>query len=204
MNLEPMPLLLESVISLDGKVNIIYLTHHCTEVCVSLVMSHKYRRYSLKSKKGKSILDKVSEKLKINLDTILGSKTSIEVIEADFGQILLINGKPLFYKVGEKALPTLFFKDISERIPKIVVDMGAIPYVCNGADVMAPGIVRVEGEFSKGDLVLVVDEKHGKTLALGEVLYDAENVGNVKQGAVVKNIHFVSDKIWNFAKTLAE
>jgi predicted RNA-binding protein (TIGR00451 family) len=76
--------------------------------------------------------------------------------------------------------------------------------VCNGADVMAPGIVRVEGEFDKGDLVLVVDEKHGKPLALGESLSDSANARNTKQGAVVKNIHFVSDKIWNFAKTFAE
>jgi PUA domain protein len=82
--------------------------------------------------------------------------------------------------------------------------MGAVPYVCNGADVMAPGIVRVEGEFGKGDLVLVVDEKHGKPLALGLSLNDAENVKKTKQGAVVKNVHFVSDKIWNFAKTLAD
>jgi PUA domain protein len=69
---------------------------------------------------------------------------------------------------------------------------------------MAPGIVRIDGEFNKGDLVIVVDEKHGKPLALGEVLYDAKNAENIKQGAVVKNIHFVSDKIWNFAKALIE
>jgi PUA domain protein len=82
--------------------------------------------------------------------------------------------------------------------------MGAVPYVCNGADIMAPGIVRVEGEFSKGDIVLVVDEKHGKPLALGEILYDAAEARNIKQGVIVKNVHYVSDKIWNFAKTLAE
>lgn len=167
-------------------------------------MSHKHRRYSLKSKKGKLILNRVSEKLKINLEAILGSKTSIEVVEADFGQVFLVNGKPLFFKVEDSVLPTLFFKEISLYAPRIVVDMGAVPHVCNGADIMAPGIVRFEGEFSKGDLVLIADEKHGKSLALGESLYDAENAKNIKQGVVVKNIHFVSDKIWNFAKALAE
>jgi PUA-domain protein len=167
-------------------------------------MSHKHRRYSLKSKEGKLILNKVSERLKINVETILGSKVNIEVVEADFGQIFLVNGKPLFFKIEDSVLPTLFFQEISARAPKVVVDMGAIPYVCNGADVMAPGIVRFEGEFSKGDLVLVVDEKHEKPLALGEILYDAEKARNVKQGVVVRNLHFVSDKIWNFAKALAE
>ena len=80
--------------------------------------------------------------------------------------------------------------------------MGAVPYVCNGADIMAPGIVRVEGEFGKGDLVLVVDEKHGKPLAVGESLDDSGSLRNTKQGAVVKSVHFVSDEIWNLSKTL--
>jgi PUA-domain protein len=166
-------------------------------------MSTKHRRYALKTKQAKHLLNEVSERLKVNMEALFGSKANVEVVEADVGKLYLVNGKPLFFKVGEKLLPTLLFQDFASRSPKIVVDMGAVPYVCNGADVMAPGIVRVEGEFGKGDLVLVVDEKHGKPLAVGESLYDAEDAGNAKQGAVVKNVHFVSDKIWNFAKTLA-
>jgi PUA-domain protein len=167
-------------------------------------MPTKQRRYSVKSKEAKQILNEVSEQLKVNVEALFGSKVKVEVVEADVGKIYLVNGKPLFFKVGERLLPTLLFQDFASRAPKIVVDMGAVPYVCNGADVMAPGIVRVEGEFGNGELVLVVDEKHGKPLALGESVYDSESVRNTKQGAVVKNLHFVSDKIWNFAKTLAE
>jgi PUA-domain protein len=166
-------------------------------------MPTKQRRYSVKSKEAKQILNEVSEQLKVNVKALFGSKVKVEVVEADVGKIYLVNGKPFFFKVGERLLPTLLFQDFASQAPKIVVDMGAVPYVCNGADVMAPGIVRVEGEFGKGDLVLVVDEKHGKPLALGESVYDSETVRNTKQGAVAKNRHFVSDKIWNFAKTLA-
>jgi PUA-domain protein len=167
-------------------------------------MPTKQRRYSVKSKEAKQILNEVSERLKVNMEVLFGSKVKVEVVEANVGKIYLVNGKPLFFKVGERFLPTLLFQDFASRAPKIVVDMGAVPYVCNGANVMAPGIVRVEGEFGNGDLVLVVDEKHGKPLALGESLHDSESARNTKQGVVVKNLHFVSDKIWNFAKTLAE
>jgi len=167
-------------------------------------MPTKQRRYAVKSKEAKHILNGVSERLKVNVEVLFGPKANVEVVEADIGKIYLVNGRPLFFKVGERLLPTLLFQDFASRAPKIVVDMGAVPYVCNGADVMAPGIVRVEGEFGKGDLVLVVDEKHGKPLALGESVYDAESARNTKQGVVVKTLHFVSDKIWNFAKTLAE
>jgi PUA-domain protein len=167
-------------------------------------MPTKQRRYSVKTKEAKQILNEVSERFKVKVETLFGLKANVEVVEADVGKIYLVDGKPLFFKVGERLLPTLLLQDFASRAPKIVVDMGAVPYVCNGADVMAPGIVRVEGEFGKGDLVLVVDEKHGKPLALGESIYDAETARNTKQGAVVKTLHFVSDKIWNLAKTLSE
>ena len=167
-------------------------------------MLTKHRRYSLKSKQAKQLLNELSERLKVNMEALFGSKTNVEVVVADVGNIYLVNGKPLFFTVKKKVLPTLLFQDFVFHAPKIVVDMGAVPYVCNGADVMAPGIVRIEGEFGKGDLILVVDEKHGKPLAIGVSLHDAETVRKTNQGAVVKNVHYVSDKIWNFTKTLAE
>jgi len=167
-------------------------------------MPTKQLRYSLKAKQAKLILNEIAERLKINVEALFGSKANVEVVEAEVGKIYLVNGKPLFFKVGERVLPTLLFQEFALRAPKIVVDMGAVPYVCNGADVMAPGIRHVDGEFGEGDLVLVVDEKHGKPLALGESLYDSESARKTKQGVVVRTIHFVSDKVWNFIKTLAE
>jgi PUA domain protein len=68
---------------------------------------------------------------------------------------------------------------------------------------MAPGIVRIKGEFKKGALALVVDVKHGKTLALGEMQLDAESAKATRKGVVVKNVHFVGDEIWNAMKELA-
>lgn len=167
-------------------------------------MSQRYRRYSLKSKNVKVILNEVSKRLKVNVEAFFDSKANVEVVEADFGQIYLVNGKPLFFSTEAKILPTLLFQELTAQAPKAVVDMGAIPYICKGADVMAPGIVRIEGKFAKGDLVLVIDEKHGKALALCESLYDSETARSAKQGAVFKNLHFVSDKIWNLAKALVE
>ncbi len=165
-------------------------------------MPQKQRRYSLKSKQAKLLLNEVSERLNINVEALFGPKVNVEIVESSVGNVYLVNEKPLFFNLEERLWPTLLFQDFISLAPKIVVDMGAIPYVCNGADVMAPGIVRVEGEFAMGDLVMIVDEKHGKPLAVGEPLQDSYNVRNTKQGAVVKNVHYVSDKIWNFIKTL--
>jgi len=166
-------------------------------------MPSKQRRYSLKSKEAKQILCEASTKLKLDFEAMFGSKINVEVIESEVGLIYLLGGKPLLFKTAN-VLPLLTFNDFIASAPKIVVDMGAVPYVCKGADVMAPGIRRIEGDFSKGDLVVVIDEKHGKALALGESLFESETVKNTKKGAVVKTLHYVSDKIWAYTKTLNE
>jgi PUA-domain protein len=158
------------------------------------------RRYPLKAKEAKQIVEEASKKLKLELD----AKANVEVVESDVGEIYLIEGKPILFKAGDRILPTLLFTEFTAKAPKIVVDMGAIPYVCKGATVMAPGIVRIEGEFIKGDLILVIDMKHGKALALGESLLDSETAKQTKKGPVAKTLHYVSDKIWNYIKTIAE
>ena len=160
-------------------------------------MPTKQRRYPLKAKEAKQIVEEASKKLHLDMEALFGSKANVE-------EIYLIDGKPILYKAGDAVLPTLLFSEFAARAPKIVVDMGAIPYVCKGATVMAPGIVRIEGEFGRGNLVLVVDMKHGKALAIGESLLDAETAKQTKKGPVVKTLHYVSDKIWDYIKTIAE
>jgi len=75
-----------------------------------------------------------------------------------------------------------------------------VPYVCHGADVMAPGVVRVQGDFNKQDFILVVDERHKQVLAVATALLDSKFVGSLKHGKVAKNVHYVGDKLWNILK----
>jgi PUA domain protein len=140
--------------------------------------------------------------LNMNAVDLFGLQSHIEVIESERIRIFLINGRPLLLQYENVLLPTLLFSEAMGTLPKIIVDMGAVPYVCKGADVMAPGIVRIEGEFERGQLVVVSDEKHGKPLSLGESLVDSEKARTIKQGPVIKNLHYVSDKFWQLLKTV--
>jgi PUA domain protein len=157
-------------------------------------MSEKHKRYFLKARESKEILDKASKRLGIDLEQTLKDKANVEVF--------LINGKPALAQTGENIYPTLTFKEFLDQAPKATVDMGAVPHLCKGADVMAPGIRQFSGEFQKGDLILVIDEKHGKPIALGEALYGTEEARNTKQGAVIKNVHYVGDKTWSLMKQI--
>lgn len=131
-------------------------------------------------------------------------KTRIEVIEIDGEQLFLFDDKPLLFKAEGQLTPTLFFERYITSAPKIAVDRGAIPHICNGADVMAPGIRKIEASFSKGGFVVAVDETHGKPLAVGRALVDSETMRRTERGPVVKTLHYVGDMVYNMSKALQE
>ncbi|MDW5562530.1 MAG: PUA domain-containing protein [Methanomassiliicoccus sp.] len=78
----------------------------------------------------------------------------------------------------------------------VTVDMGAVPYVTKGADVMGPGIVDADPSIMPGDLVWVKDIKNGRPLMIGEALISGEQMGTKSPGKAIKSIHFVADKLW--------
>ncbi len=105
-----------------------------------------------------------------------------------FKEIILARKKDILF-------PTLINSAIDD-LPSALVDMGAIPYVCNGADVMAPGIMDIEGEFEKEGLLVIRDVKHRKALGIGAALYSSEEMRGLKKGKAILNLHYVGDKIW--------
>jgi PUA domain protein len=165
-------------------------------------MPEKHRRNFLKDREAKTLLDQATKRLKINSEQILTPKSRMELVETEFAEIFLTNGKPILVKVGNDLFPTLVFSEFLASAPKVIVDMGAVPYVCKGANIMRPGIRYFKGEFAKGDLVFVVDERHGKPLAIGEILFDKSEAEAATQGVVIRNAHFVGDRVWNFLKEL--
>ena len=76
------------------------------------------------------------------------------------------------------------------------VDRGAIPFLMNGADCMAAGIQIVDPSIEKGDLVWIRDEEHGKPIAIGWALIDAEEMDKETKGKAVRTIHWIGDDLW--------
>jgi len=160
----------------------------------------KRHRFSLKSKDAKKLLLEVSKRLGTDIEKFFDSKTRVEVNAMETVEIFIFNGRPLLARSNADLFPTLSFKEIFPIIPKIVVDMGAVPYVCKGADVMVPGVLSTSGEFRENDLLLVVDERHGKPLAIGISLLSSDVMKTVKHGKAMKNLHYVGDRLWNWLR----
>ncbi|MEM4704235.1 MAG: DUF1947 domain-containing protein [Candidatus Bathyarchaeia archaeon] len=165
-------------------------------------MPEKYQKHFLKEKEAKNLLSEASEKLTVDLNKIFRGKVNVEASQTEFVTIFWVNAKPILAKTEHDFFPTLLFEEFFAVAPKIVVDMGAVPFICKGANVMAPGVRGYRGEFRKGDYVFVVDEKHGKALAVAEAMLNSGEAAKAKQGVVARNVHFVSDRIWDLLKSL--
>ena len=132
----------------------------------------------------------------------LSHKSRVETEQVKDSEIILVDGHPIAFRRDGRLVPVLTNDPAVEKIPKVTVDMGAVPHVVGGADIMAPGVRKVEGNFNAKDLVVVVDEKHGKSLAIGLSLYDARTLSSTKKGKVITNLHYVGDLVWEAIKPL--
>lgn len=164
-------------------------------------MPERVQRNFLREKEATQLLNSFTEKLRLDIKLLLDTnKPKIEVAEVGAARIYYVNGHPLVASIEDTLIPTLLFEKALTLLPKITVNMGAVPYICNGADLMAPGMVKIEGTFNTGDYVLVVDERYGKPLSIVVALADSQAIRSLKHGKVAKNVHYVGDGLWKELK----
>lgn len=61
----------------------------------------------------------------------------------------------------------------------LIIDAGAVRALTKGSSLLAAGLVRVEGQFERGDAVLILDEA-GVEIGRGLAGYSADNAGAIK------------------------
>ena len=122
-----------------------------------------------------------------------------KIILEDYS-LILVDGKPLLFETEEQLFPTVrgaIEIEFKKRI--VTVDKGAISFVSDGADIMAPGVVEADSEIENGDLVIVVEEVHRKPLAIGKALMTGLQMVESNSGKAIKSITHVGDKLWSMA-----
>ncbi len=78
----------------------------------------------------------------------------------------------------------------------VTVDMGAVKFVHNGADVMAPGIVDADPALQPGDWCWIRDERNMAPLAVGRCIMDGPTMAQENKGKAVASVHHIGDKLW--------
>jgi malignant T-cell-amplified sequence len=98
--------------------------------------------------------------------------------------------------LDEAIIPYLKNKnnDLS-NIPSVEVDMPAVPFMTKGADLLRPGIVRMD-DFEEGNIIVVRDEKNKVALAIMKTNYSSGEIQMMERGKVAKSLHYVNDKYW--------
>jgi len=149
------------------------------------------RRRALRRRDAAALLDEAS-------GIVGGVEASMveEALTGDGRTVYILDDEIIFFRDGGSLVPMLRSPYV-DRLPAAVVDMGAVPFVCKGADVMAPGITEVRGEFNAGHLVVVRDVRHGKALAVGRALMPSGEIMGSRKGKAIRNLHYVGDKLWN-------
>jgi len=165
-------------------------------------MKIKHRHFIRKSEL-KPLKDKILKQYDQNfVDQIFPKKSNVEVIETEAGDTLFaINNVLKLWKSKEGYIPVLtLLLNNQVDLKTIVVDFGAIRYVANGADVMRPGITKIDPSIKKGDIVRIIEETKNRALAVGKALFDAPEMETKSSGKVVKNLHTIQDSVWEFEK----
>jgi len=144
-----------------------------------------------------SVLKIISEKWNMEFPNIKNLK--VHDISSD-AQIIVVNGLKIV-KVNDEYIPFLSETQTLEKFPYVMVDRGAVKFMCKGANVMRPGIKKYS-KFQKDNIVCIIEESHHKFLAVGKTLVSSDEMSNMEKGEVVKNLHYISDKFWEIGKTL--
>jgi PUA domain protein len=150
-------------------------------------------RHHLKGSEARKIIATLESFLE---DDSALKKASLERSETDEGvDLIFVDGKPLIMIIeGQPFFTVLGAIELKPNKRLVVVDSGAVRFIVNGADIMKPGIVSADPEIAPGDLVVVVEERHKKPLAIGRALIPGTEMKG--EGKAIKSLHHVGDQVW--------
>lgn len=156
-----------------------------------------------KVRRRKRLKRKEAEALRQQLERVFGGGTfwgddaAVETADAGDHHVILVDNE--VYGLIEEDVPFLSVRGLLAYRPQtryVTVDMGAVRFVHNGADIMAPGITEADPALAEGDWCWVRDEKNGQPLAVGRCLVAGPVMAGGEKGKAVASVHFIGDKLW--------
>ena len=132
----------------------------------------------------------------------IGAIKDLQVYVIDGNKRLLVGNDLVAIQLApDLIIPHLTQYDILNHFASVQVDMNAVKFVCNGANIMRPGITDFT-TFKESEIVLVKDQTHKKELAVCISLVDDVTGRKMERGVVLNNIHHIGDIYWETKKTI--
>ena len=152
---------------------------------------------------SKSETSKILEQIKSQWKIELPKQKNIKTHDVNEKGVIITGDGITAVKIGESILPFLDDIEVLEKFPYVKVDMGAIKFVCKGANVMRPGITEFS-DFESGEIVCVIEESQNKFLAVGKAEMSSKEAQDASKGEVIKNMHYISDDFWEIKKEIKD
>lgn len=132
----------------------------------------------------------------------IGAIKDLQVYVIDGNKRLLVGNDLVAIQLApDLIIPHLTQHDILNHFASVQVDMNAVKFVCNGANIMRPGITDFT-TFKESEIVLVKDQTHKKELAVCISLVDDLTGRKMERGVVLNNIHHIGDIYWETKKSI--
>ena len=146
------------------------------------------------------MISKIETSLGLSLD--LPKSAQAQCTEPEDGVVFVVLEGFEFVQSGEAFFPFLGSPGTLALFPTAMVDEGAIKFLLNGADVMRPGIKKLDDWGAAGKMVVVREEKKGRAIAVGTSMVSSGDAQGMTKGGCIKNLHRVGDRFWNLHKSL--
>ncbi len=158
------------------------------------------RKWVLSRRDSGDMTERIESSLRVSLG--LPKSAQASCAEPEDGVVFTALDGFEFVEANSSFIPYLGSQKTLDLFPSVVVDEGAIKFLLNGADVMRPGIRRLDGWGEAGRLVVVKEEKKGRSIAVGSSTVPSSEAEGMKKGICIKNLHHVGDRYWNLHKSL--
>ncbi len=132
----------------------------------------------------------------------VGAIKNLQAYIIDGNRRLLVGNNLVAIQLApDLIIPHLTQHELLNHFASVQVDMNAVKFVCNGANIMRPGITDFT-TFKESEIVLVKDQTHKKELAVCISLVDDVNGRKMERGVVLNNVHHIGDVYWETKKTI--
>ena len=128
---------------------------------------------------SKSETSKILEQINLQWKIELPKQKNVKTHDVNEKGLIITGNGITAVKIGDDILPFLDDSQILEKFPYVTVDMGAVKFVCKGANIMRPGITKFS-DFESGEIVCVVEESQNKFLAVGKAEMSSKELEDTK------------------------
>jgi PUA domain protein len=171
-----------------------YMINVC---CFILIIVKVKNKHLLKQKNAKELIKKLELQFNESFDISVGDIFTGVIDDTVF---YFVDKVPIAMNINNHVMMTV--RGLLKFNPTnrfVTVDMGAVRFVTNGADVMAPGIMDADKSIEQDMPVWIRDEQHHKPLAVGVAMMNGEEMIDKTEGKAVRMIHYIGDSIWKMS-----